>query len=252
MDWNRVRCGFGGHVTYAPDEVGLRDALHVVGPNGKDEFWRCLRCGDFAPGAPLSQGPANEAPIVRRGRELRDAFIIRLLAIERLFRGVVLALLAYAVWRFKDAQASLSQIFESDLPAARPLAEKLGIDVDNSSVVAHIRHLLESSPAELKLIAIGLAAYGALELFEAVGLWLMKRWGEYVAVIATSIFIPLEIYELLERFTWFKLGAFVINVAAVAWLLYTKRLFGLRGGLAALEESRREDAIIEVGATASA
>ena len=170
--------------------------LHVLGPNGKDEFWRCLRCGDFAPGDPSTHGPAVDAPIVRRGRELRDAFIIRLLAIERLLRAIVLALLAYAVWRFKDAQASLSQVFESDLPAARPLADKLGIDVDNSSVVAHIRHLLQSSPDELRWIAIGLAAYAALELFEAVGLWLMKRWGEYVAVIATSIFIPLEIYEV--------------------------------------------------------
>ena len=39
----------------------------------------------------------------------------------------------------------------------------------------------------------------------------------------------------------FKLLAFVINVAVVAYLLYAKRLFGLRGGAAAEERERAHD-----------
>ena len=46
-----------------------------------------------------------------------------------------------------------------------------------------------------------LAGYALIELIEAVGLWLMQRWGEYFAVIATSVFLPLEIYELTEKIT---------------------------------------------------
>ena len=48
------------------------------------------------------------------------------------------------------------------------------------------------------MVAVGVLAYGVLELVEAVGLWLMKRWGEYVAVVGTAIFIPLEVYEIVE------------------------------------------------------
>ena len=56
-------------------------------------------------------------------------------------------------------------------------------------------------------IAAGLFAYALIELVEAVGLWLMRRWGEYFAVIATSIFLPLEIYELTEKITVLRLFA---------------------------------------------
>ena len=62
-----------------------------------------------------------------------------------------------------------------------------------------------------------------------------KRWGEYFAVIATSIFLPLEIRDLLSGVTFTRAGALVINLAAVIYLLLSKHLFGLRGGRAAYD-----------------
>lgn len=53
--------------------------------------------------------------------------------------------------------------------------------------------------------------------------------GEYFTVIATCVFLPLEVYQLTEKVTAFRLLAFVINVAAVVWLLWSKWLFGLNG-----------------------
>ncbi|MCW2844903.1 MAG: hypothetical protein JWN22_2819, partial [Nocardioides sp.] len=81
---------------------------------------------------------------------------------------------------------------------------------------------------------------------EGVGLWLMRRWGEYVAVVGTSLFIPLEVYELLHTVTWLKAGALLLNVFAVVYLLWTKRLFGLRGGKAAFEAERHGASLLEV------
>ena len=46
----------------------------------------------------------------------------------------------------------------------------------------------------------------------------------------TTSLLPLEIYEIANRATVFKVIAFVINVAVVVYLLRAKRLFGLRGG----------------------
>src|SRR5664280_1117170 len=43
-----------------------------------------------------------------------------------------------------------------------------------------------------------LGAYAALEAIEGVGLWLLKRWGEYFAAVATAIFLPLEVRELIS------------------------------------------------------
>jgi uncharacterized membrane protein (DUF2068 family) len=77
-----------------------------------------------------------------------------------------------------------------------------------------------------------------LELVEAVGLWFAKRRAEYLTFVATAVFLPLEVYELTKTVSVLKITAFVINVAIVAYLLYAKRLFGLRGGAA--EEALRE------------
>src|SRR5665647_1410153 len=39
----------------------------------------------------------------------------------------------------------------------------------------------------------------------------MKRWGEYVAVVGTAVFIPLEVYEILEKVTWLRIVAFAFQ-----------------------------------------
>ena len=73
-----------------------------------------------------------------------------------------------------------------------------------------------------------------IELTEGVGLWLGQRWGEYFAMVATSVFLPYEVYDLTVKITWLRVGALVINLLLVVYLVWTKRLFGVRGGRAGL------------------
>ena len=244
MDWSLRACGRKGHVTYAPTEPELRDRLHVTTPVG--EAWRCLRCADFVVGEPHGTGPADEAPVVLRDRALRDAVILRLLAAERLVRALILFGLAYGVLRFRSSQESLRATFERALPAAKPLQNALHVNLTDSAFVARIQRVLESKQHTLTLITIALFAYGTLQLVEGIGLALLKRWGEYVAAVGTALFLPLEIRELLDRVTFLRLGAFVINVAAVVYLVTTKRLFGVRGGRAAFEAERHSASLLEV------
>ncbi len=248
FDWNARSCGLHGHVTYAPTETALAARLAASTPAGT--AWRCLRCGSYVVGSPRGRGPAAEAPIVLRGRALRDAFILRLLAVERGLRGLVLLALAYGVWKFNGAKASLQQVFESYLPAARPLADRLGIDLTETGPVHTIEHLFALTKSTLVLVALAVLAYGALELTEAVGLWLLRRWGEYVAVVGTSVFVPLEVYELVEKLTWLRISASLLNLFAIGYLLWTKRLFGLRGGHRAFQRQRRGESLLEVEQTA--
>ena len=249
MDWSLRACGRRGHETYAPDEPELRDRLHVATPAG--EAWRCLRCGTFVVGTPKSAGAAEDAPIVLRGRALRDATILRLLAAERAIRGLIILAIAYGVLRFRASQRDLREAFERALPAAKPLEDALHVNLTDSAFVHRLQHVLSSKPHTLSLIAIGLFAYAGLQLVEGVGLWMLKRWGEYVAVIGTSAFIPLEVYELVEKVTVLRIGALIVNVAAVIYLVWTKRLFGLRGGHAAFEAERHSESLLEVEAAAA-
>ena len=229
-----------------PDEPDLRARLTVDTPVG--EAWRCLRCGDFALGPARRGGPAEDAPVVLRGKALRDATVLRLLAVERAVRALVLFALAYAVIRFRSAQVDLRTSFEQALPAARPLADRFHLDLTDSGIVSRIRTVLESNPHTLTLVTISLLGYGALQLVEAVGLYSLKRWGEYVAVVATSVFLPVEIHELLAKVTALRVGALVVNIAAVVYLVYSKRLFGVRGGLAAVEAAQHSASFLQVEA----
>ena len=248
MDWSLRACGRKGHVTYAPTEPELRERLHASTPVGP--AWRCLRCADFVVGEPHGSGPADDAPIVLRGRALRDAVILRLLAAERVIRGVILLGIAYGVLRFRSAQHDLREAFERALPAAKPLEEALHVNLTDSAFVHRLQHVLSSKPHTLSLIAVALFAYAGLQLVEGVGLWRLERWGEYVAVVGTSAFVPLELYELIERVTFLRVGALVVNLTAVAYLLWTKRLFGIRGGRAAFEAERHSASLLEVEAAA--
>ena len=81
---------------------------------------------------------------------------------------------------------------------------------------------------------------------EGYGLWFKKRWGEYVAVVVTSLFVPLEIYEIMVLVSWLRVSALIINLFAVAYILWTKRLFGFRGGRAAFDAERRNDSLLEL------
>jgi uncharacterized membrane protein (DUF2068 family) len=248
VDWSLRACGRRGHATYAPDEPALRERLRVETAVG--EAWRCLRCAVFVPGPPRDSGPADGAPVVLRDRALRDAVVLRLLAAERLVRGLVLLALAYGVLRFKSAQTDLRATFERALPAARPLQDALHVDLTDGALATRLQAVLASKPHTLTLLALGLLAYAGLQLLEAVGLFLLTRWGEYVAAVGTSVFLPLEVRELVDHVTVVRVLALLINLAAVAYLVLTKRLFGVRGGRAAFEAERHSESLLEVEAAA--
>jgi uncharacterized membrane protein (DUF2068 family) len=244
-----LRCARKGHVTYAPDEPALRDRLACQTAAG--QAWRCLRCGTFVLGAPLFTGPADKAPKVRRGKEIRSVMILRIFAVERMIRGAIVAAAAYAIWRFQFHRASIQQAFNHELPRVRPLFRQLGYDLDHSKLVSLIKHSFTLNATTLRWFAVGLAAYAVIEVVEAVGLWLAKRWGEYFAMVATSAGLPIEIYELAHKITFLRVAAFVVNVALVVYLVYAKRLLGVRGGAKAYEARLRSESIIDTEANAA-
>ncbi|MDT0542663.1 MULTISPECIES: DUF2127 domain-containing protein [Streptomyces] len=248
IDWNRRTCARRGHVTYSPAEDELRERLHAATALG--DAWRCLRCGDFALGAPHGSGPAADAPLVLRGKALRDLIVMRFIAAERFLRGLFVLLAAVAVYRFSNSRAAVRRLFQENLTVFRPVARHFHYDLDHSPVVDTIRKTFEYRHSTLVIVAAALAAYAAIELVEGVGLWLLKRWAEYLAVVATAAFLPLEIYELTEKVSWLKIATLVINILAVLYILLSKRLFGLRGGRAAFEAERHSASLLEVEAAA--
>lgn len=196
-------------------------------------------------GEPTATGETASAPAVRRDDELRSAFILRFFAAERFVRAVVFLVLAYVLWRFHSSRASVEQAFNRDLPEVREFMRQLGFNVDHSKLLGFIQHAFTLNARTLAWLTLGAAGYALIELIEGVGLWLLKRWGEYFAMVATSVGIPYEIYELSAKVTVLRVVAFLINLALVLYLVLTKRLFGARGGKAAYEARLRSESLLQ-------
>lgn len=235
MDWSLRSCARNGHVTYRPDEPNWANDLSVQTPVG--EAWKCLRCAAFIPGEAFEHGPASEAPRVLHDRQIRDQLIIRFLSIERAIRGALVIGFAFLTWQLRGSQDSLEQRISTDLPLLKPFADQIGWNIQESRVIHVLNQAVETSSKTLTVITLALLAYGALQLTEAVGLWLTKRWAEYLTVVATSAFIPVEIYEISHSISVIKISALVINVLAVIWLVWSKHLFGFNGGKAAAHDA---------------
>jgi uncharacterized membrane protein (DUF2068 family) len=83
-----------------------------------------------------------------------------------------------------------------------------------------VQRALEVSPSQLRLIATVLGLYATMFMIEGVGLLTLQHWAEWMTVVTTAGLIPVEIYEIARGPTAFKIGAFIINIAIVAYLIY--------------------------------
>jgi uncharacterized membrane protein (DUF2068 family) len=242
-----IACGFKGHELVGTDAARVRPADELIVREADGFRWyRCLRCDAWIPLAPPST-PASEHPPDRdrvelplRGKPLRDKFVLRLIAVDRALHFVLLGTLAVLIFVFLGNRQTLQQDFSRFLASFQ---SAIGGPAGSGQhgILGELSKLFSLSNERLEVTGIVVAAYALLEGVEAVGLWLAKRWAEYLTFVATVSLLPLEIYELSNRVSVLKVVALVVNLAIVMYLLFAKRLFGLRGGGAAERRERERD-----------
>ena len=144
----------------------------------------------------------------------RSRRVLRLIALERIARGVLL--LTAGVYLLFNLNSDFGRLAERvmraiELDPRRPFFHR---------ILAYLHHLHAS---ELRIAATVALGYGALELVEGTGLWLDQLWAEYLTVIATSLLVPFELYELVHRPSVWKAAGIIVNVAIVGYLAYLLR-----------------------------
>jgi uncharacterized membrane protein (DUF2068 family) len=239
--WVERRCARRGHILAHLSDAGLRALTGPIpGPPDAPVLLCCLRCGNWIQadgvlvsellGTPESPVGLADLPLPARGAHGRRFGLLRLLAVERAVRGSLMLLGAILIFHVASQRGSILSEIERLLQAYRPLGQELGFQLTGSWVVTELEKYLGGNGNAFRLAGLGLLAYGIAQIIEAVGLWGGWRWAEYLATIATSLFIPLEVYELAHRPTALKATALAINVVVVIYLVYKGRLFGVRGG----------------------
>jgi uncharacterized membrane protein (DUF2068 family) len=247
LRYELIGCGLHGHELLGTDAAELRAQDDLFAREfGGLRWYRCLRCDSWlaltSPADPATRFPPDRAEVTPplRGKPLRDKYVLRLIAVERAFHFLVLSALAAAIFLFASNKVALNADFTKVL---NDLQGGLGgpVNTSNHGIVHDLQRLFAVSTNNLYLLGVGVAAYACLEGVETVGLWLGKRWAEYLTFIATIIFIPYEVDELAKGVSALKLVTFILNLAIAVYLVVAKRLFGVRGGRRAEEAARERD-----------
>lgn len=228
-------CSIHGHVTPAAAARYPARELATELDDGT-QLARCLRCDTWVH-TPVPDVGATPAPLPEplRGKALDELVVVRAIALERgLHVLFFLALAAFLI------------LLEFGLPAIQRDAQTILPVLDQTRsgqqrVARWLNDLVNLDGGHVWVLALISLGYAALEAVESVFLWRGKRWAEYLTVVATAAFLPLEIFELAEKVSALKLGALSLNLAILVYLIWTKRLFGVRGGFSALERQRAAD-----------
>jgi uncharacterized membrane protein (DUF2068 family) len=246
LHYELIVCGLTGHELVGIDARELRSEDTLLAREVDGIRWhRCLRCDSWLPlGAPPS--PTRDLPPLReeiylppRGKPLRDKIILRAIAVNRALHFVVLGAIAIFVF-----------VFASHRDALRDRAFRIIADLQTGASDGHpakhgILHEVERAfslqSSTLRLVGAVFALYAIIEGIEAFGLWYQRRWAEYLTFVVTTSLLPLEVYELAHKLSPVKVLTLLINLAVVGYLLYAKRLFGIRGGVAAEHRERDHD-----------
>jgi len=137
---------------------------------------------------------------------------IHFIAIEKTIKGIVLIAVAFKLLTF----------FNRDVHAwAEDFVARHGIDIANKYVASGLERLVGIGNPQLVMYSVIAFVFAALLFTEGIGLWLQKRWAEYLTAIGTTLLIPFEIYEIYERFTWVRIAILVLNLFIV-WYLSTR------------------------------
>ena len=210
---------------------------------------RCLRCDSWRE-VPRPDRPARPTlpPLAairlpRRGEALREAIILRVIAIDRTVHVVLFGLLFTVALSFELHLGPLRD-------QARKILDALQTTAANSPaasqgfIARELTKLVNVHSGTLVILIVTSAVYCLLELIEAIGLWHERRWAEYLTAIATAGFLPFEIIELSRRVTVIRIAALVVNLLILGWLLYRKRLFGIAGGGRTLGHERLDPTVL--------
>jgi uncharacterized membrane protein (DUF2068 family) len=115
----------------------------------------------------------------------------------------------------------LLSLVDQDLQAA---AERL-VRLSHLNPAHHypqvfIAALTNTTDARLKFLAALAFLYAGVRFIEAYGLWRMKAWAEWFAIVSGAVYLPVEVFALIKHATFLKGSVFLINAGIVGYLVY--------------------------------
>jgi uncharacterized membrane protein (DUF2068 family) len=140
----------------------------------------------------------------------RSRILLRTIAVFKFVKALLLAM----------AGAGVLHLVHRDVASlAEDLVERFNLDPGKPYVSHALARVANVTPRQLHEIGIVAFIYAGLFLLEGIGLWSLKRWGEWVCVVITASLLPVEIYESLHHPTVLRVAVLLMNAAIVVYLI---------------------------------
>ena len=92
------------------------------------------------------------------------------------------------------------------------------LDPNNHYIHTLLEKTLGVKWVTLRWLGAGTLIYSGLYMAEAVGLFFDKGWAEWMTVVTTAGFIPLEVIEIHNKVTPARVVIFVLNVLILIYI----------------------------------
>lgn len=94
------------------------------------------------------------------------------------------------------------------------------LHLNSEGRLAHriVETIAKLNASNIKIFFAVALVYAAKQFVEAYGLWRLRAWAEWLAIFSGVIYIPVEIYELIQKPTFTRAAILIINIAVVLYL----------------------------------
>ncbi len=142
--------------------------------------------------------------------ELASVRGLRAVATFEALKGVIVLLLGLGILGLlhRDVEA-----------AAESLLMHLHINPDRRLSHALINAATRMTDAGLWTIFSASIIYAGVRFTEAWGLWNRRVWAEWFALLSGTLYLPWEIFKVVERPNWLHLSVFLLNIAILLYIL---------------------------------
>src|SRR4051812_18579314 len=138
---------------------------------------------------------------------------LRTIAVFEGLKGVLVLLAGFGLLHFLHRDAG---------ETAEHLVHRLHLNPERHIGRVFIEAASKLTDGKLWALAAGALAYSSVRFVEAYGLWHRRVWAEWFALLSGMLYIPLEVYEVLDRPTQFRFGILAINIVIVLYMVWIR------------------------------
>jgi uncharacterized membrane protein (DUF2068 family) len=112
----------------------------------------------------------------------------------------------------------LSLIHRNIAAFADDLIETMHLNSESHLAHRIVETVTKLNPSNIKIFFLISLLYAAIRFIEAYGLWRLRAWAEWFAIISGSLYVPIEVYEIFQKPTIFRVAVLLVNISIVVYL----------------------------------